>query len=773
MYFLTNNENNIIAASSDFLTTIGSRDVCSISAMLQNKLIILDDSKLTIPNKDLEYECKISTMYSAFGNLNLHTLTTVSTDSKTEEETTFINKLQDAATEKKDNEYDIPDIPTLHKEETTKVEDTEVEEKPLDDVQTIHNESIELADENAESSKDEKEIDNETIDTKELEVSKENKEKVDTEDSKEKIETKEPKNNELIEILKNLDTDTDNDEKSLNISTDNSIEKLAEELIDTENKEDESNTIQDSKPIETAHNIDKIIEHSTVDNEIINQLKETEDTNIKENGLKKITKKLFPWSNKKSQTIELEEDNTPYEIDLKSASELEDKTKDVKTNNSINNDEAIKIEEAREEIQIPEIPSIALEQERIENEQENISINNEPELKVENIEPEKKLLTIENDEIEAPEIPSISIEEEPNDISTNSANKVIEPLEKIELANTEDNKINLENKDINLEKTVQVENTEDKETNQEISTLKEQISNIDIQEKKEKIEDKNNIINTQDTELESIENNSIAYKVIKLQVEGIDFEKNANKLSIDKSSYKMLLANYLDEIEKYNNELENGTTSTIDMLQDAGKLLSLDILTQRLGQLKQEGDRASFIKEISLISSLLKEKMDKKAEAVATNEEPKVEESEVIEEEEISTPAIPDDIIDITSAQDLLTSITPQSVSFNPNRAAEELNLPKTLIIEFIEDFIAQSKEHLPVLVEAYKKEDIKTIQTTAHMLKGAASNLRLDTIAENLFKIQKETNINNSAELIKQFVAKLKGLSSEVASLEDAEDEN
>lgn len=234
----------------------------------------------------------------------------------------------------------------------------------------------------------------------------------------------------------------------------------------------------------------------------------------------------------------------------------------------------------------------------------------------------------------------------------------------------------------------------------------------------------------------------------------------------------MLLTNYLEEIEKYNKELENGTTSTIDMLQDAGKLLSLDLLTKRLGELKSEGDRVSLIKEISLISSLLKEKIDKKLEKTKTYEEPKAEEPEV-KEEEISIHSIPDDIIDITSAQELLTSINPQSVSFNPNRAAEELNLPKTLIIEFIEDFIAQSKEHLPVLVEAYKKEDIKTIQTTAHMLKGAASNLRLDTIAENLFKIQKESNLNNSAELIKQFVAKLKGLSSEVASLEDAEDEN
>ena len=272
---------------------------------------------------------------------------------------------------------------------------------------------------------------------------------------------------------------------------------------------------------------------------------------------------------------------------------------------------------------------------------------------------------------------------------------------------------------------------------------------------------------------------------MKLQIEAIDLEKNANKLSIDASSYKMLLGNYLDEIEKYNNELENGATSTIDMLQDAGELLSLNILTQKLEKLKSSSDRRETTKEISLMASLLKEKLEKKpvieaevtnVETIITPDVPKLEpekEVEIEKKQEISIPPIPDEVIDITSAQDLLTSITPQSVSFNPNRAAEELNLPKTLILEFVEDFISQSKEHLPVMVDAYKKEDIKTIQTTAHMLKGAASNLRLDTIAENLFKIQKEGNINNSGELIKQFVAKLKGLSSEVASLEDAEDEN
>ncbi len=753
MYFLTNKENYIIAASSDFLTTIGSRDVCSISAMLQNKLITLEDNKLSIPNKDLEYECNISTMYSAFGNLNLYTLATISDNSKLEEEATLINKLQDTATEKKDNEYDIPDIPSLHKSESTKVEEIESEKESLENIQTIHNETVEATNEDKESNK---EIDNETIKTEDLEVS-EDKEK-----------TEEPENNELIEILKSIDTDNNTNEKLLNISTDNSIDKLADELIEKENKEEITNS--DNTSIETTHNIDKIIEHSTVDNEIINQL---EETNEKENGLKKITKKLFPWSNKKSQTIELEEeDNTPYEIDLKSASELEDKTKNSTTKDSIITNEAI-IE--KEDIKIPEIPSIAIEQEKIDNEKENISIdnklelNNELEPKVTDVKPQEELLTIKNDEIEIPQTASINLEEEPENISTNNTNSDIELLEKIEVDTDKDkDKINLENKDINLEKTMNVETTTD--NNNEINTLKEEISAIDTEEKDSN--NQNNLINTQDIETENIENNSITYKVIKLQVENIDFEKNANKLSIDKSSYKMLLTNYLEEIEKYNKELENGTTSTIDMLQDAGKLLSLDLLTKRLGELKSEGDRVSLIKEISLISSLLKEKIDKKLEKTKTYEEPKAEEPEV-KEEEISIHSIPDDIIDITSAQELLTSINPQSVSFNPNRAAEELNLPKTLIIEFIEDFIAQSKEHLPVLVEAYKKEDIKTIQTTAHMLKGAASNLRLDTIAENLFKIQKESNLNNSAELIKQFVAKLKGLSSEVASLEDAEDEN
>jgi len=237
----------------------------------------------------------------------------------------------------------------------------------------------------------------------------------------------------------------------------------------------------------------------------------------------------------------------------------------------------------------------------------------------------------------------------------------------------------------------------------------------------------------------------------------------------------MLLKNYLDEIEKYNNDLLSGSSSTINMLTDAGELLSLNVLTNKLNQLKSEDNRHSTIAEINLISSLIREKLENhkidKKEIKTDIETPK----EITNKEQpnIHIPPIPDELIDITNAKDLLSAINANKIKFDPNRAADELNLPKDLIIEFVEDFLEQSKEHLSVITDAYNKNDLNTIQTTAHMLKGAASNLRLDTIAENLFKLQKENNLENSASLIKQFVANIKGLEQEITSLEDAKNEN
>ena len=431
--------------------------------------------------------------------------------------------------------------------------------------------------------------------------------------------------------------------------------------------------------------------------------------------------------NKKSKDIELEEET--YEIDLKTAGEMQseegateieslyDKTKDVTVEPVENLEESE--EEATEEIELIK----------------NIDIKEEDSKEKDKIEDIAQEIAQESKTEES--IPTL-IKESENSSSDDLA--LQETIAKIAQIETEDT----------VEKSKVIE-PEEKTTALE----------------SDKVDQKDN---------------KVLYKLIGLKVDKLDFEANAHKLNIDIDSYKMLLSNYLDEIEKYRADLENGSSSTIDMLTDAGELLSVDILAQELKKLKNRDDKSESLKEISLISSLIKEKIESKESSDKEEKElasaSKVERKEPIKEKrvetkEIAIPPIPDEVIDITSAENLLSVINAKSVNFNPNRASEELNLPRGLILDFVNDFILQSKEHLPVMVEAFKNNDLNKLQTTAHMLKGAASNLRLDSLAETLFKIQKSNDINSSEELIKSFVAKIKGLEQEVASLEDADNEN
>ena len=702
MYFLTNKEGLIIAASNDFLTTIGTREICSISSMIHNQLIMLKDDKLEIPAKDLKYDCSISTMYSAFGELKLYSLKEIEQKAE-DEDITYLKQLKSGKIEKDDNEYSIPEIPTLHKEsDEIKKELTEENKEQIDinlnedlnsdikekDIKEVSIKLEELNDKKDELNKNfieqrssndkELELQEKLSDNlKELDISIEN-----DKEKKAEIEIKEEDNKEKAEELISIDEDRlkliqeieqiaseekEDTKEPFNTLELNSTDKLAEETIkenkiakDLNSNNEAINLIQEPK--EDNHFVESFeVKEESIENILNLDESAKEEQKEEDKGLKKITKKLFPWSKKDSE-IELEDKD--YEIDLKPAKELETAQKEA---------EELPVIDKEKSIEVEEIKAIEADE-------------------------EEKLKTIDVDDNEA----------------------VIN-------------------------------------TNEELHTQVSEVESIK--------ENKDVIDRSKDSQ--------IVYKLIGIQVKSIDFKKNADKLSIDISSYKMLVENYLDEIEKYNNELLDGSLSTINMLADAGELLSLDILTQKLNKLKDSEDRVSVLKEISLISSLLREKLEDKKEETFNNES-----ANLIDEvkEEVKTEPVsvsPKEIIDITSAEALLKEIEKEEVDFDPQRAVEELNLPKKLIIEFVQDFVAQSKEHLPVMVEAYKNGDIQTIQTTAHMLKGAASNLRLDKIAENLFKIQKENSLDRSGDLIKDFVAKLKGLEEALAAMENVNDED
>jgi HPt (histidine-containing phosphotransfer) domain-containing protein len=95
-----------------------------------------------------------------------------------------------------------------------------------------------------------------------------------------------------------------------------------------------------------------------------------------------------------------------------------------------------------------------------------------------------------------------------------------------------------------------------------------------------------------------------------------------------------------------------------------------------------------------------------------------------------------------------LDNITALPISYNPQTAADELNLPVVLIEEFVEDFIEQAHQDKDHLLASYYQKDMDNIHELGHKLKGAASNLRINELADILEEIQYCTDHNKLEEL-------------------------
>ncbi len=85
----------------------------------------------------------------------------------------------------------------------------------------------------------------------------------------------------------------------------------------------------------------------------------------------------------------------------------------------------------------------------------------------------------------------------------------------------------------------------------------------------------------------------------------------------------------------------------------------------------------------------------------------------------------------------ILEDAPPLPINYNPKIAADELNLPVVLIEEFVEDFIEQAHHDKDHLLASYYQKDMDNIHELGHKLKGAASNLRINELADVLEEIQ------------------------------------
>jgi HPt (histidine-containing phosphotransfer) domain-containing protein len=95
-----------------------------------------------------------------------------------------------------------------------------------------------------------------------------------------------------------------------------------------------------------------------------------------------------------------------------------------------------------------------------------------------------------------------------------------------------------------------------------------------------------------------------------------------------------------------------------------------------------------------------------------------------------------------------LDNVPALPISYNPQTAADELNLPVVLIEEFVEDFIEQAHQDKDHLLTSYYQKDMDNIHELGHKLKGAASNLRINELADILEEIQYCTDHSKLEEL-------------------------
>ena len=84
-----------------------------------------------------------------------------------------------------------------------------------------------------------------------------------------------------------------------------------------------------------------------------------------------------------------------------------------------------------------------------------------------------------------------------------------------------------------------------------------------------------------------------------------------------------------------------------------------------------------------------------------------------------------------------LDNVAHLPISYSPQLAADELNLPVVLIEEFVDDFIEQARQDKDHLLTSYYQHDMDNIHELGHKLKGAASNLRINELSDILEEIQ------------------------------------
>lgn len=217
----------------------------------------------------------------------------------------------------------------------------------------------------------------------------------------------------------------------------------------------------------------------------------------------------------------------------------------------------------------------------------------------------------------------------------------------------------------------------------------------------------------------------------------VDIESISQDIGISTDDYNNFLNEYIDTALTLEKDLEsteeNKRSHAIGTLSHLSNVLHLPVITTIIGQI----ENTSSQEQDKLIQSLYATLARLTTTQIETAEEtPTVE--KVVPLESFGT-------ID-------LSDVKPIHFDFQMEAAANDLSLPVELIEEFVHDFLEQAHVETDKMLEAYEKGDLDTIQKIGHLLKGTASNLRINPLSDTLYEIQFCEDSDNLEKLIKEY---------------------
>ena len=251
----------------------------------------------------------------------------------------------------------------------------------------------------------------------------------------------------------------------------------------------------------------------------------------------------------------------------------------------------------------------------------------------------------------------------------------------------------------------------------------------------------------------------------------IDVARISEKIGISPEDYNLFLDEYIDTALGYEQALVSNNESekeeALSALSHLSNVLQLPTIGELLTKIKesadadQEGAISAFFTALGRLSTA---KFEESREAPATEEEP----------EEASAPQTPEErgekakaAIQGTEESKYppidLSDIKPIHFDFQLEEAAKDLSLPVELIEEFVNDFIAQAHEETEKMLKAYERGDLESVQKIGHLLKGTASNLRINPLSDTLYEIQFNEDIGRVPELVKNYWAHFLSLENQI----------